>query len=248
MDSRGVPWECAGARGVRFAELPPDIARSLPRWIETARVDEGTDLKAGRVWRVGEWTIKRFEPDGFVDRWLRASPALRSARLCARIAPVRTPRPLFALQDRPLGWTSAWLATEYVAGEHLHEALRSSADAVDALPAFMATMHSHDVLHGDLNVWNLLWNGREWVLIDLDGIRGPLHRFRRRAIADEQWARLAGTLRDVEFAKPLFDRYLEAMDESAQSAARWSRIESRARAQATHYDRLLAERATRNGA
>ncbi len=248
MDSRGVPWECGGARGVRFGELPPDIARALPRWIAAARVDDGVELKPGRVWRVGEWTIKRFEPDGFADRWLRASPAVRSARLCARIAPVRTPWPLFALQDRPLGWTSAWLATEYVAGEHLHEALRSSPAAADALPDFMAEMHRHGVLHGDLNVWNLLWSGSEWVLIDLDGIRGPLHRFRRRAIADEQWVRLAGTLRDVEFAKPLFEKYLERMNESAQSTGRWSRIERRARAQASRYDRLLAERATRGDA
>lgn len=245
MDSKGVPWECAGSRGIRFGALPHEIELALPRWIASARVDGGVELKPARVWRVGAWMIKRFEPSGFVDRFLRASPAIRSARLAARIAPVRTPRPLFALQDRSIGWSTAWLATEFAEGAHVHEVLRSDAAALDALPSFMATMHGHGVLHGDLNVWNLLWSGGEWVLIDLDGIRGPLHRVRRRAIADEQWVRLAATLRDVEFARPLYERYLERMGERSELSPRWSRIEPRARELAGHYDRLLAERASR---
>jgi tRNA A-37 threonylcarbamoyl transferase component Bud32 len=158
---------------------------------------------------------------------------------------VRTPRPLFALQDRVIGWSAAWLAMEYVDGAHVHEVLRSDEAALAALPSFMATMHRRGVLHGDLNVWNLLWNGNEWVVIDLDGIRGPLHRVRRRAIADQQWERLAGTLRDVEFTRPLYLRYLETMGESSEMSSRWTRIEERARARSAHYDRILAERASR---
>jgi hypothetical protein len=190
------------------------------------------------VWRLGDAVVKRFDPRRGLARRLRSAPALSCARSCARIAPLRTPRPWLAFVAED---DTSWLVTEFVAGKHLHAAFASDPAAADALPAFMAEMHRHGVIHGDLNVWNLLWDGHAWVLIDLEGLRGPLHRLRARAIGDDQWVRFGAAIRDLPRIAELFGRYLALLGEQHTQSARWPPIERRASELVRHYDRLIRE-------
>jgi WD40 repeat protein/serine/threonine protein kinase len=189
-------YECGGARGFRYATLPRALTDALPSWIASERVPEGVDLKPGSVWRVGEHVVKLSKPAGALDKWVRASSSVRAADLHDALQPIRTPRPLLALERRAgRRLAASWLISEHVAGEHLNTAWKADAAARAALPEFLARMHAHGVLHGDLNARNLIWTGREWVLIDLEGVRRGLQALRARSVVEQQWARIAATLR-----------------------------------------------------
>lgn len=236
-------YECGGARGFRYAPLPRALIDELPRWIESERLAEGVELKPGSVWRVGEHVVKLSKPSGALDKWVRASSSVRAADLHDALLPIRTPQPLLALERRAGRKLSAsWLIAEHVAGEHLNVAWKRDAAARAALPQFLASMHAHGVLHGDLNARNLIWTGAEWVLIDLEGVRRGLQALRARSVIEEQWARIAATLRDEDGVRGAFESYAALRP---ASGATWVGVGNRARRVSAGYERKLRERALR---
>ena len=240
--SQPQPYECRGARGLRYGPIEPELERVLAALIAGESCAEAETLKPERVWACGEWVVKRSEPEGLYERWLRKSAALRAAEAALSLAPVATPQPLAALDvRRGRRLECSWLVSQRVRGEHVDLALLRDPRAADAFPAFMATMHDHGVIHGDLNVFNALWDGERWLLLDLDGLRHGLHRGRSDRIAALQWARDGGTLRDPERVRPLFERYARLRG-LADPAAMWRRIEADSLRLGRHYDAVLAHR------
>ena len=242
------PYECAGARGFRYGDVPEAIESSLPHWIDAERVEGGVELKPGRVWRVGEHVIKLSKPDGAIDTWLRASSAVRAADMHARVAPVRTPSPSLALERR-VGrrLTASWLVAEFIAGEHLQRAWKDDPAARATLPSFMALMHSHRVLHGDLNPRNLIWTGKQWVLIDLEGVRRGLQVLRARRMFENQWARIVAAVRDEDAVQPAFVEYSHVTTASRDPTAAWQRVVRRSRIIVAGYDEKLRARGRIDG-
>ena len=182
-----------GARGLRFGALPPGLLERLPAWLATGQVEGGQVLKAPRVWRFERWAVKLSDPTSGLDlrAALRRSPAERAALAALSIRPIRTPEPLVALaRRRGLGGAQSILVMEFVAGRPLHELIADEPRAARAFPRFMAAMHRHGVFHGDFHPHNSLWNGREWVLLDLEGLRRGLRAFPRQRLAERQWARM----------------------------------------------------------
>jgi hypothetical protein len=228
-------YESGDARGVRFGEVPAELARALPRWLAEHAVPEGGELKPGSVWRVGAWVAKFSGPGRrLVDR-LRPSPALRAARLALRLGPVRTARPIVALEQRAGGkLLDSLLVCEFVAGPHLHELWTTEPAARAAFPLFLAAMHEAGVRHADLHPGNSIWNGHAWVLIDLDGVRlGARQASGERALV-ESWARLYHnmTLFEPTWAPgmlALFDAYLDARTLAPRRSTLWPRVLERAR-------------------
>ena len=160
---------------------------------------------------------------------------------------MNTPRPLLALVVVPGARKGeGWLAVEFVRGRDLATALRDDPAAATALPEFLALMHERGVLHGDLNVRNVLWSHGHWTLLDLEGVRDPLHRLRSRSIADDWWVRIAGTMRDPERVRALHARFCELVGRPRDAQARWPDVATRALELASEYDRRLAERRARS--
>jgi hypothetical protein len=236
-------YECGGARGFRYGEVPGAIASALPRWISAERVDGGVELKPGRVWRVGEHVVKLSKPSGAIDKWMRASSSVRAADLREALLPVRTPMPLLALERR-VGrkLESSWLVAEFVAGEHLHDAWKHDPAARATLPSFMALMHTHGVLHGDLNPRNLIWTGQQWVLLDLEGVRHRFQALRARRLFEDQWARIVAAVRDADAVREAFVEYSRVTAVSKDSQAAWKRVLRRARNISARYDEKLRAR------
>lgn len=236
------PFECEGARGLRYGAVEPELERALALLISGKTGAEVETLKPERVWAWREWVIKRSEPESVYERWLRKSAALRAAEAAFAIAPVETPQPLVALDvRRGRRLECSWLVTRRVRGERVDLALASDPRAAAAFPQFMRVMHENGVIHGDFNVFNALWDGERWYLLDLDGLRHRLHRGRSERIAEMQWARVAGTLRDPALVRPLFERYAQ-MRGRADADSAWRRIEPLALQLGRHYDTLLERR------
>jgi hypothetical protein len=235
--------------GFRFDELPEEIEQGLSSWVAQGRVVQGEELKPGKVWRVGEWAVKYFEPRRSAWEFWRADPALRCAEAAFEIAPIKTPRPLLAVceRSRARGRAGSWLAVRFVAGQHFTSAMRSDPASRAALPAFLACMHRHRILHGDLAGRNLLWDGHDWWVIDLEGLRGPLHRLRARSIFVTQWARLNATLGDRGALDPLIGEYVNLMEGEFETSAFLRNVERQTEVWNEHYRRMrtqMAERTT----
>lgn len=206
-------------RGWAYAELPDGLVARLEAWLGSGPDAECETLKPARVWRWRDVVVKRFEPDGFERLGWRASGATRAARKHFAVLPIRTPRPLAVIESAR---GASLLASEHIAGPALHVAWREHPAAAAALPAFVAQMHAHDVFHGDLHPGNALWNGREWVLLDLDGLRHPLRIvLRRRRIVADQWSRLYFGLRGDPALRAAFDAYADARALGSGREAIW---------------------------
>lgn len=226
-----VPFRCGAARGFRYDELPADVAERLPRWITERRVDGGVEIKPGRAYRFGPWMVKLSPPSRSLRDLLRASPAIRASDAHSRLAPIRTPRPLVALEWRTRGWLDGSLSVcEFVDGPSLAEVWQRDMRATHAFPAFMARMHRQRVFHGDFHPLNVIWSGTDWVLIDLDSIRHGLHALRWRAIVETQWARLLRGLGFDERLRSSFEAYLAEGAIPWPAESTWQRIVARARA------------------
>ncbi|MFN0242949.1 MAG: phosphotransferase [Planctomycetota bacterium] len=219
------------ARGVRFGALPEAVAKALPRWIEGRDHAGLKAIKAGRVYRTDAWLLKFSGPRRGLRDAFRPSPAVRVARTAARITAIRTPRPLLALEWRRGAFVEESLYVgEFVAGRRLHDLWGKDEAAVRAFPRFMAAMHGAYIVHGDFHPMNVVWNGAEWVLIDLDSIRGPLHVFRLRGIAMQQWARTLRNLRFDAGVRALLEEYLRIAGVKWPADDAWREIERRAHA------------------
>jgi Ser/Thr protein kinase RdoA (MazF antagonist) len=180
------------------------------------------------VWRVGPWLVKRSGRGGLKDLF-RRGPALRAAERARALDAIPTPQPLVALERRRgRALESGLVVSEWIAGRHLHE-LWDDARALAAFPPFLARMHAAGVLHGDFHPRNALWDGERWVLLDLEGVRGPLHRLFARRLVRRQWARL---LHNLEHARPdcrpdvraLFERYLEEVGRAGDRERAWAAV------------------------
>lgn len=238
MEIAREPFELGSARGFRYGELPAGILRSLPGWLERGAVGpgEGEVLKAGTVWRVGSYAVKVYPRRGGLEGWFRQSPALRAAEL-ARVLPVRTPRPWLALEQATGPRRGTGLSvSELVEGRYLHILWDDEPAAREAFAGFMLGMHTHGVFHGDLNVWNVLWNGSEWVLLDLESVRRGLQAVLPRRLIEAQWARVIAALRGRPGSRELFESYLAAAGRDDHRGELWRRIETRARQTVARWD------------
>ena len=232
MIPRPAAYRCGAARGLRYGTLPAEIEEALPRWIETRTVPEGVELKPRVLYRVKDWAVKLVPaPSGW--RSFRRSPALRAAEIARSIQPLRAPRPLVALQGRRgLRVGDGLLVAEFVEGPHLGDAWDDPA-AMAAFPAFLAQCHRRGVFHGDLHPRNLLWNGVEWVLLDLESLRHGLHGVFSRRLIEGQWSRIYRNMSEYrEVLEPraheIFERYLTAAGLDWNAKRTWSRIVAQA--------------------
>jgi serine/threonine protein kinase len=121
------------------------------------------------------------------------------------------------------------LVTEYIEGPSLAEAWGRDASACAAFPRFLAALHRRGIFHGDLHPGNLLWNGTEWVLIDLAALRHPLRTLRRRRLILDQWAELALRLEPDARLSTAFEAYLGAAGLAWERGRTWERVLERAR-------------------
>jgi hypothetical protein len=196
LDPRGRLLAVGGLRARAYAALAPELLALLPRWYaELPR--EGVVLHERVVVRVGSLVVKRFPPPS-VFGWWRAPRSTRSAARHFWCRPVPSPRPLVALWRDFRG--PSVLVREFVAGALLAEAPAEGPSEV-ALADFLVALARHDVLHGDLHPRNLLWDGTQWWLLDVDGVRHGLHS--RTRVWRATWARLALYL-GPERARALF--------------------------------------------
>ena len=224
-----VPYRLGAARGFRYAEIPAEIEAALPRWLERPHVEGGVAIKPGRVYRAGSWLVKFTGPSRAAKDLVRRASSIRSADLHARLLPVRTPAPLVALEVRRGRFLeSSLLVAQFVEGPSMHEAFRDDERARAALAPFLALLHARGVFHGDLHPANTIWNGSEWVLIDLDGLRHPLRRMFRKRLILEQWSQLAFRLGAGPHLESAFESYLVLARLGWEPRAAWAKIVRRA--------------------
>ena len=218
------------ASGFQYGDLPAGLLDRVPEWLERRRVPDAHEIRPRRVYRYGDLLVKLYGPGGALKDRFRRSRAVRSADWYQRLLPLHTPRPLLAIERRSWGRvTQALLVAEFVTGDSLTELWTErhavAHDAFDALPRFMAEMHRHRVYHGDLHPQNLIWDGREWTLIDLDGMRRR-QRIGRR-IVERQWVRIFVALGGDQRLRPYFEAYLGAAGWHWDADAAWRRIVDR---------------------
>jgi len=107
-----------------------------------------------------------------------------------RLFGIPTPAPLALVEERhgPLRGR-AWLVNEFCAGvdllSHLRPTSAPPAAEAAALRTLFATLHRERISHGDLKATNLLWDGRDIQLIDLDAMR----QHRKPATYARAWRR-----------------------------------------------------------
>lgn len=224
-----IPYRLGPARGFRYGEIPAEIEDALPRWLATSHVEEGTAIKPGRVYRCGTWIVKFTGRSRAFKDMIRRASSIRSADLHARLDPVRTPAPLVALELRRGPFLEgSLLVAEFVEGPSMREAFLHDERARSALAPFLALLHRNGVFHGDLHPANTIWNGSEWVLIDLDALRHPLRRMFRRHLILEQWAQLAFRLGPSPSLESSFGNYLVLADLGWDPRRTWGEVLRRA--------------------
>ncbi len=233
MSSARAP-ESAHGRILWYVPFDADLESALLAALELGQVTGGVELKPGRVWRLGEATIKLYRASGALRDRLRRPGAIRAARVARRVGVEATPRVLAAAwQSGFLRAGPSVLATEYVEGLDLGQILLAEdVRAFDAFPTFLADLHARGVHHGDFHPWQLLWDGERWVLLDLDGVRHPLRALRREHLELEAWGRLhfyarafVGSFTERSLA-PLFARYYELRRPGRDVEVAWRQVEA----------------------
>ena len=220
---RRGPW--GELRGRAYGDLPEGFAATAARWIADGSVAGGEDLGGARVFRHGALVAKFFPATRVVASWFRPAASLRTAELYFKLRPIRTPRPLLAVEGRgPLRGRPSLLVSEFLDGALLKQTFGSDAAATAALPGFLAAMHARGVFHGDLHPWNLMWHAGSWVLLDVNAVRAGLHRLRSRRLVTGQWARLVTYLDDRDLVERAFRAYLREADPSADAPEAWRRL------------------------
>ncbi|HUR26688.1 MAG TPA: hypothetical protein VM509_00760 [Planctomycetota bacterium] len=211
----------AGTRVTTFDREATDLVQRALRWLEHGPDADADVLKPARVWRSGPYGVKLFARPEKLFSALRPSPARRSADLHFALAPVRSPRPVLVL-ERPSG--ESLLVYEFVDGEFLDTLWKSGGPGVAAFPDFFADMHKRRVFHGDLHFRNFIWDGAAWTLLDLDGVRPPLHALRGKALAFDQWGRVHFELRGASGLRSCFEAYLAAAGRRWNADWAWARV------------------------
>ena len=214
----------AGTTGWAWIEVDAALERDLARWIAERDVAGSQVLKAGSVFRLGELVIKFLPaPIGPIQR-RRVPPAVRAARQHFALEPLQTPRPLIALKAETPNGRVDLLVSEFVEGRPLDAVWATEARAREALPAVLAELRRRRIVHGDLHPGNLLWTGSHWVLLDLEAVRGGLHRiFAPRRASLSQWARLLILTGDEAGLREAHARWLQLLGAGAEER-RWARV------------------------
>jgi len=214
------------AVGVRYGPLPVELEARLGDWFAAGYVEGVEPFEASRAFHWGDWVIKFSGPQRGWRKWLRPSPLWRAAELAFSLPALRTPRPLAVLERRLGGFTEQSLSVvEFVEGRLLHELWEDDRRAVEAFPVFLAGMHAAGIYHGDMHTRNAIWNGEEWMLLDLEGLRLGLHRLFGPRLVEKQWARIYHSLIYVypdgePQIRALYDDYRRARG----SAPDWERV------------------------
>lgn len=218
-----TPVRIGEARGFAWGPLAPEVEGRAEAWL-AGEVEGGDELKPGRVWRVDDLLVKRYPAPKGVARF-RRSPALRAGDLHEVLKPLRTPFSVLAVEGRD---QTGLLVCEFIEGRYLSRLWEDDPEGRAAFPAFMAQMHRQRVFHGDLNIRNMLWDGEEWVLIDLDGIVHGPRKLARKRLVTAQWARILGTGRMRPGSRELFDAYMHLTDNGWDPEPLWESIERQA--------------------
>ncbi|MEW6073118.1 MAG: hypothetical protein AB1726_11090 [Planctomycetota bacterium] len=226
---RRVPLVCGDFAGFRYVELGPDLETRLPAWLAAGRVEDGEELAGSHVFRSGPHVVKFFPGPRRRRDLFRPPRAVRSADLALRLDGIRTPAPYVALGPRRRADRRAgMLVMEHIPGQPLTALWRRDEAAMDALPRFLAAIARRGVLLGDFHLENALWNGAEWVLLDLDGIRHRGHFVHRCKLIERQWARVWNALGRHPHVFALFVAFLAEAGLDWDAKAAWTRIMRRA--------------------
>lgn len=187
----------------------------MPLWLESRRVEDGEDLKWGAVFRWRDLVVKFGGPSHRLRDRFRPSVSIRGADSHERLLPLPTPKPYAALEQRSWrGIESHLLVTEFIDGCFLHDVFPKDAHAVDEYARFLAEMHTRGIFHGDLHTLNTLWDGERWVVIDVKGFRGRLHRLRPARLIAKHWRLISSNLMRISGSslpelRAFFDAYVE---------------------------------------
>lgn len=204
-----------------FAGAAPDLEARARRWFEAGPGPGDVVIKPERVWRCGSLAVKRFPAQLSVRLGLRRSGARLNAALHYALAPVRTPTPWMILEARN---GESLLVCEFIEGRFLGAMWNEGGPGVEAFPHFMAAMHTRGIFHGDFHLFNALWDGRDWVLLDLEGLRHALRRMRRRSLILDHWGRVHFSLRGARGLKDCFATYAKAAGLGWEVERVWPRI------------------------
>ena len=161
------------------------------------RMQAGQILKNGKtcfvsriVWNGHDVVVKRYNHKGFwhsLRHTLKSSRARRSWLNARRLRwlKVLTPKPLAYIEQYrgPLLWQSYFIA-EFVPGPQIREILLSekTPDAQkqrvhDRVLHVLKVMAEHGISHGDMKHTNIVYDGQDVVLLDLDAMWTPLWRW-----------------------------------------------------------------------
>lgn len=216
---RGEPLALGSWRGRRYPGAAAILPEPLQKWCAALAAGRAPahdrELKPDSVWACGTVVLKRYPPGS------KRHAALRAADRFRRCLPVPSPRPLAALEHAAAG---GLLASERIAGLPLADVWERDAAAMAAFPAFMALMHRHRVYHGDLHGGNAMWDGRRWVLIDLDGLRPWRYGLLPGRQIRRQWGQLFAFFGFPAVMPKLFAAYAELLPLRRQPAQVWAEI------------------------
>lgn len=204
-----------------FPGSVPELEARARGWFEHGPGVGDVVIKPARVWRSGPFAVKRFEPRLSVRLGLRRSGARLNADLHSALRPVHTPIPWMVLEARN---GESLLVCEFIEGRFLGAMWNDGGPGVAAFPHFMAAMHTRRIFHGDFHLFNALWNGHDWVLLDLEGLRHRLRTMRTRPLIFDHWGRVHFSLRGARGLKDCFATYVKASGLGWDVERAWPRI------------------------
>lgn len=226
-----IPFRAGPLTGFRYAELDERVTERIERWAKGELPGEAEAIKPERVFRDGSLLVKRFPPESNPLKRLRKPRAIRSADLARDLFPVRTAQPYVALAGTD---GSGLLVTEFIEGEALPDVRENLEQARAQFPLFIASIIQRGLLLGDFHVYNALWDGRSWALIDLDGLRHGLHRLNAKRLLETVWGRVwIGMGRDPS-VRELYEEFLVHAEMQVDVNATWTRIVDRANERYPH--------------
>ena len=206
--SRRRAVELDGLRGFFYAGASEHLLERATEWIGDEEIQADQVLRSGRVFRCGEWAVKRYP----ISRRLRdraGQPvAIQTAERHFQILPVRSPRPQIALtQTRGPHRGRGLLVAEFIDGPCLYECLESHPAACEAFPSFLADLHRRRLLDRDFHLRDCLWAGDEWALIDLNAVRHGLRSLLVGPVIRRHWIAILFWLELHPVARELFDEW-----------------------------------------
>jgi len=168
------------------------LVQSLDERMQAGQIlKNGTTCFVSRiVWNGQDVVVKRYNHKGFwhsLRHTLKGSRARRSWLNARRLRwlKVLTPKPLAYIEQYrgPLLWQSYFIA-EFVPGPQIREILlnEKTPDAQkqrvhDRVLHVLKVMAEHGISHGDMKHTNIVYDGQDIVLLDLDAMWTPLWRW-----------------------------------------------------------------------